>query len=366
MEYRKVLGTVDGLRRGFTSGTCAQAAAKAAATALVEQRTIDLIPVVLPSMTLELPVYEISRDGESACYGIYKDSGDDDDVTNGKEFRAEVSFNEDSRILVLGGTGVGTVTREGLPISPGSPAINPRPRRRIEKELTPLQRDGSGFSVTISVPEGEELAKRTWNPRLGVEGGISIIGTSGIIEPKSSRAYKSSIALNVRVVRQSGFEQVYLLSGYVGEKYTAARGIPEEQTILFGDYAGFALDKAVAQEFSQIILCAHIGKMAKVAAGLFNTHCTYGDARLETIAAHAALTGADRGLVGRIMDAATAEEAAKFIREHNLPETFDSINRKLLERCLLYMKKRIPIRSVLLDLSGEVLSDLSAGEAADD
>ncbi len=366
MDYKKVLGTVNGLRRGFTSGTCAQATAKAAAMALTEQRTVETIEVILPAMTLDLPVFEISRNTTSACYGIFKDSGDDTDITNGKEFRAEVSISEEPGITIVGGEGVGRVTREGLPVPPGESAINPGPVRRILSELKPFIPEKGGLSVVLSVPEGEVLASQTWNPRLGITGGISIIGSSGIIEPKSSRAYKSSIALNVRVVRKSGADSIYLLSGYVGEKYTAKNGIAESQSILFGDYVGFALDKAVAQNFKEIILCAHIGKMAKVSAGMFNTHCKYGDARLETIAAHAALVGADRETVEALMESVTAEAASKIIREKGLKAVFDSLNRRLIERSLLYMKKAIPLRSIILDLSGEVLSDISSREVSND
>lgn len=362
MDYSEKLGRVEGLRRGFTSGTCAQAAALAAAKALLEQRTLSQVTVRLPSLSLTLPVKELYRNEERAAYSILKDSGDDDDISHGKEFCCEVSYSERPGVEVLGGKGVGVVTKEGLALPVGSPAINPGPRDRIISELSTLIDEKRGLRVIVSVPEGEELAKRTWNPRLGIEGGLSIIGSSGIIEPRSSDAYRRSIAVAIRVVRKAGNETIYLLSGYVGQQYVSRLGIDEQQVVLFGDHVGYSLKKASDNGFSRVVLCAHIGKLAKVAAGIFDTHSKYGDARLETISAHAALQGADRDTIRRIMDFKTAEEAASLLKERGLQRVFDSINRSILQRCSLLVGKPLPLRSIILDLSGEVLSDLGGDD----
>lgn len=358
MGYSEQLGRVEGLRRGFTSGTCAQATALAAARSLVEQRRLSQVTVRLPSLSLTLPVTELFRDQKRAAYSILKDSGDDDDITHGKEFCCEVSYSERPGVEVLGGRGVGVVTKKGLSLPIGSPAINPGPRDRIISELSILIHGKRGLRVIVSVPEGEELAKRTWNPRLGIEGGLSIIGSSGIIEPKSSDAYRRSIAVAIRVVRKAGNETIYLLSGYVGQRYASRVGLDEQQVVLFGDHVGYSLKKATDNRFARVVLCAHIGKFAKVAAGIFDTHSKYGDARLETISAHAALQGAEQDTIRRIMDCKTAEEAASILKDKGLQRVFDSINRSILERCSLLVVKPLYLRSIILDLSGEVLSDL--------
>jgi len=357
--YREVLGKVEGMQRGFTSGSSAQAAGKGAVEMLLSGKVENHVKITLKGgQELFIPLVNPRWIGDSAECGVIKDAGDDSDITHGHEFRAHARWTDKPGLSIEGGKGVGTVTREGLPVNPGLPAINPGPMRMIKGEIEPLIPAGKGILLTISVPDGEALAKETWNPRLGIEGGISIIGTSGIVEPKSSSAYKASIALSINVRKKSGDREVFITPGYVGEGFlTERRGLPLDRIVKVGDHIGYALDNAASREFESIFLVGHIGKMAKVAAGLFNTHCQYGDARLETIAAFAAAAGASRSDVKEILSMKMAETAVPFLRERHLEETFRLINLRLMERIKLRLKRDVRITSVITDLKGNILSE---------
>lgn len=360
-DYREVLGSVEGLRRGFTSGTCAQAASAAAVRMLISGEIFSEVEISLKDgRSLNIPIVNPVLTEDSASCGVIKDAGDDDDITHGAEFRAEVKRRKEPGIIIEGGPGVGRVTKKGLAVAPGGAAINPNPRARITEDLIKLASEGEGFEVILSIPEGEELAKKTWNPRLGIEGGLSIIGTTGVVEPRSNSAYKASIALALKVLKAEGATVAPLAFGYVGESYySRTRGWGDAGVVKFGDHIGFALDSAAGKDFDRIILAGHVGKMSKVAAGLFNTHWSFGDARLETVAAYAAAAGADRETVRTLLDLKTAEAAVDILREHSLDEAWVLMNRRILERCRLRLGKdhrRVSLESILLNLEGEELA----------
>lgn len=376
-EYRRILGKVEGLQRGFTSGTCALAAAKGALLLLrgdipADRRDAVVEVTIGKGLTLPLPVTGLSLDtvdqagageGFARC-GIYKDSGDDDDDTNGALFCAAVNWEAEGEFIIQGGPGIGRVTREGLPVKPGDWAINPGPRRMIRRNLEPLLPAGKGICITLSVPEGKELARKTWNPRIGIEGGISIIGTSGVIEPRSEAAYKASIALLIKTRRAAGEESLYITPGYVGAGfYAEALGLGEEQVIRFGDYAGLSLSHGAAKGYREVHLAAHIGKMAKIAAGLFNTHCKTGDARLETVAALAGAAGASPELIRRLLELKMAEEAVTLIDEAGLEECYDLMVRRTADRIEALWRKnhdRLPVLQLyVLDLKGRQLNRIT-------
>lgn len=360
-HYREVLGKVEGLQRGFTSGTAAQASSKAALMMLLSGKVIDEVTVTLKGgLSLDLPLCFQQVSEQSATCSVIKDSGDDSDITHGSEFCAEVRWRESPGIILTGGKGIGRVTKEGLPVKPGESAINPNPRKMILKELNTLLPAGRGVEVILSVPEGEKLARETWNPRLGITGGISIIGTSGIIEPKSSKAYKASIALSVNVIKKEGRQRVYITPGYVGESYLSRkRDVGAEEILKVGDHMGYALDICASSGFREIFLVGHIGKMAKIASGIFNTHCKYGDARLETVAAFAAAAGASQSMVIELLEMKMAEAAVPYLLERDLGSAFDLINRRIVERSLLRIKRTLSLKSYILDLKGNVLSEIS-------
>jgi cobalt-precorrin-5B (C1)-methyltransferase len=358
-DYRKALGKVEGLQRGFTSGTSAQAAARGAVELLLSGTIRDWTEITLRGgLKLRLPLVNCLLGEDSAECGVIKDSGDDDDITHGHEFRARARWTEAPGIEVLGGKGVGRVTREGLAVPPGQPAINPVPMKIIRREIEGLVPEGRGLEITLSVPDGEQLAAETWNPRLGIEGGISILGTSGIVEPKDSSAYKASIALSINVRKKAGDRRLLLTPGYVGEAYLAGKmGAPAKSIVKVGDHIGYALEQAAARGFEEVLLAGHIGKMVKLAAGVFNTHSKYADARLETLAALAAAAGASRQDVMTLLDMKTAEEAVPFLQDRGLQDAFSLMNLRLLERIVLRLNREIRLCSVIIDLKGNLLSE---------
>ncbi len=332
LPYREVLGSVGGLRRGFTTGTAAAAACAAAARMLAEDRPLDAVEVELPGKgpfggrRILIPVETARREGEGWTAGVRKDAGDDDDATHGLLILCRASYRDDGgdgEVSIQAGEGIGVVTRPGLPVGPGEPAINPVPRRMILAAAAPWTRPGRSLLLQISAPQGVLLARETWNPRLGIRGGVSLIGTSGVVEPKSAAAFKASIALCLRQAAAVGRTSLILTLGHVGEGFLDSLGVNPEARVVTGDHLGFALERCASAGFSRIILAGHVGKLAKVAAGIFDTHWKSGDARLETLAACAAACGARRETVRRILDLSTAEAAEEIILGEGLGETYD-------------------------------------------
>lgn len=364
-DYREVLGSLRGptgpLRRGITTGTCAAAAAAAAARALVLGDRSDAVEITLPpgkrpwsGERISVPAVLTAVSGTEAAASVRKDAGDDADITNGAEIRATVRITDGPGIAIRGGRGVGTVTRPGLPVPVGEAAINPVPRAMIRAELERLAPAGRGFDVLIEIPEGEALAAKTWNPRIGVEGGLSIIGTSGVVEPASTAAFKRSVYRTAKAYAARGVRVPAVTSGYVGERYLKRRGVGEDRILTVGDHIGFALDAAARLKFESVELVVHVGKIVKVAAGIFNTHSKFGDARLETLAAHAGACGAPGPLVARLLGLKLAEEAVPLLRDAGFSEVFARIARRAAERS--HERCGLPVSCVVLDLAGEELA----------
>lgn len=358
--YAEVLGSLRGQRRGITTGTCAQAAARAAALAVVGRVQPDFVELRLPVSSrpysgalLRIPLVFLRREGEGYRAGVRKDAGDDVDVTNGLVIEALVSPGPGLGVLVEGGSGVGRVSRPGLPIPPGRAAINPTPLAMIRRDLEALAPQGMGFSVLVEVPGGEAAARATWNPRLGIVGGISIIGTSGVVEPRSSAAFRKSIARAAKAMVASGCREAHLTPGYVGEAYLHGLGLGDAQILLVGDHVGYGLRALAHHGAARAVLVGHAGKIVKIAAGLFNTHSRYGDARLETLAALAAADGAGTGIVRQILGLGTVEEAAGLLADAGLDAVFGTVARRASERAGLL--SGIDVEVVILALDGRVL-----------
>ncbi|MCF4151945.1 cobalt-precorrin-5B (C(1))-methyltransferase CbiD [Dethiosulfovibrio sp. F2B] len=353
------LGSVGGLRRGFTSGTSVQAAAKAAAYMAVTGETTDTVAVELPNgMEFEVPVEDATiGEGWASCC-VIKRSGDDPDVTDGHRFCCTVRISDLPGVTIIGGKGVGKVTKEGLPIPPGEPAINPTPRKMILRDLSALTPDGKGLEVTVSIPDGEDLAKKTWNPRLGIEGGISVIGTTGIVEPKSTAAWEASIDVYVRVAAKEVEKgPLFLPLGYIGEKLLKERfDIPAEKIVKTGDKVGYTLERCIAEGIEKTLIVGHIGKLTKLAAGIFDTNYRSGDGRLETVAAWAGASGASQSVIREILDLKLAEAAVPIIIREGLEETFSHISRRSQERLTEFLKGEMEIATALTDLEGTILS----------
>ena len=272
------------------------------------------------------------------------------------------------------------MTRPGLAVAPGRSAINPVPRRMILREAGQVLRavrHGAGgkghtagpvLEIVIYVPEGKTLAGRTWNPRLGITGGISIIGTSGVVEPKSDEAYRASIAAVIRGIRKTGHDTLIITPGYVGERYLFEKaGIPAEGVATVGDHVGWSFREGARRGFRRFVLVGHIGKLAKVAAGIFDTHWSSGDARLETLSAWAAHEGADTETVRRLLSLELAEEAVAVIEAEGLETVFARITGRCVDRLAADMERRYPgekfeIGCVLLDLEASRLAAEGLGE----
>ena len=313
------------LRLGYTTGSCAAAAAKAAAYMLLTGRRMERVALATPKgIRLELEVKEISIGPDAVSCAIEKDSGDDPDVTRGTLVFAEVSRHEAPGVAIDGGVGVGRVTKPGLDQPVGASAINSVPRRMISEaveEVRALTDSREGLKVVISVPEGEALAKRTFNPRLGIVGGISILGTTGIVEPMSEQALVDTIRVELRQRRESGAEYVLLTPGNYGSDFIRdGLGIDPSLPVQTSNFIGDALDICRELGLRGALLVGHIGKLVKLAGGMFNTHSRYGDCRMEIIAAHAAAAGLRTERVKEILQCVACDDALRVLREEGLCE----------------------------------------------
>lgn len=320
------------LRCGYTTGTCAALAAAGAASLLLSGEAPRALSLITPKgipVTVE-PVELFWENGAAVC-GVAKDGGDDADATDGLVIRARVETIEEPEIRIDGGEGVGRVTKPGLDQPPGAAAINRVPRRMIEEQarrVCDALGYAGGLSVCISVPGGEEAAQRTFNPMLGIEGGISILGTSGIVEPMSEKALVDTIAVELRQAAALGARDVILTPGNYGETFLrdhpqAARDVP---VVKCSNFIGDALDLAGNRGFSQVLLVGHAGKLVKLAAGVMNTHSRYADGRAEVFCAHAAVCGAPQSLCQSLMQAASADACLALLDDAPLREpVIDSI-----------------------------------------
>lgn len=330
------------LRCGYTTGTCAAAAARGAAELLLTGSVPCSVFVDTPAgISVEAELLEFSRGADWASCAVRKDGGDDPDVTDGTLIYARVERREEQGVEIDGGAGVGRVTRLGLDQPPGAAAINSVPRRMIrfqaEQALAKAGASG-GLRIVISVPEGERLAGRTFNPRLGIEGGISILGTSGIVRPMSEEALIRSVDLELDMVRASGAPDVLVTPGNYGEDFSRdTLGLSLNRWALCSNYVGEAIDHAVMLGFRSFLLVGHLGKLVKVAAGVMNTHSRTADARAETLAAHTALCGGERALVRAVFESPTTDAAVELLSGAGLRE---AVMGSLAEELARHLKHR--------------------------
>ncbi len=344
------------LREGVTTGACAAAAAKAAAVRALTGACPARVEVEGP--TGRRFVLDVLPLPDGGC-GVVKDAGDDIDATNGLTVCAAVALEDGpGPVTFAAGPGVGTVTLPGLKVPPGEPAINPAPRAMIERAV----RDAAGVRgarVTVSVPGGEAVAKRTFNPRLGVEGGISILGTSGVVRPMDESAILESLTLELNILRSLGCEDLVLTFGTTGEAaLRRAWGIEGRCVIQTGNYPGHVLDEAARLGFRRGLFCGHPGKLLKVAAGSFNTHNRVADGRLEALCTHAALAGADRDTVRRLYESRTTENALELLREERLDalwSLWDRLAEVVARRCTDRSFGELPVAAAFIDNSGTIL-----------
>ncbi len=320
------------LRYGYTTGSCATAAAKAAAWMLRYQKTLSHIEIDTPKgWILDIPIEDVELTSEYAKCSVIKDGGDDPDVTHGMKVFAEVRWS--AAYALKGGVGIGTVTKKGLPAAIGEPAINPVPREMIRKAVSSVLNVDTPVEVTISAPEGVERAKKTFNPKLGIVGGLSIIGTSGIVEPMSEDALKATMRIELKMLTEEDVYSIIYSPGNYGRDYAREMGLDDSRLVKTSNFIGFMMDEAKRQEVQKILWVGHLGKMVKVAAGIFQTHSKYADGRMETLAAHLALAQAPVDLIEKVMASGTTDEAVEYILEMGYSQVFDQIAEAITRRC---------------------------------
>ena len=333
------------LRYGYTTGSCAAAASKAAAAMLLSGKEISYVELHTPKgIDLRLEVLDISREDNAVSCAIQQDGGDDPDVTNGILIYAKVSREpaDEAQIIIDGGIGVGRVTKPGLEQPVGAAAINKVPRQMIRENLEAVceQYHYHGkLSVVISIPSGVELAAKTFNPRLGIVGGISVLGTSGIVEPMSEQALIDTIRVEMRQKLANGMEYLLVVPGNYGIDFLDqyGHGLQLEDAVKCSNFVGEALDAAVEFGAKGVLLVGHIGKFVKLAGGIMNTHSHNADARMELLTVHAALLGAPVELLQKMMECVTTDDALKYLKEADLMEP---VMDRIMEKMEFYVNQR--------------------------
>ena len=333
------------LRYGYTTGTCAALAAAGAARLLLTGTAPEAVSLTTPKgieVSVPLAEAELLEGGARARCAVQKDAGDDYDVTNGMLVRAAVKKSAAPGIQIDGGEGVGRVTKPGLDQPVGEAAINRVPRQMIEEQVQKTCGElgyNGGMEVVVSIPGGEEAAARTFNPVMGVKGGLSILGTSGIVEPMSEQAIVDTIAVQQRQAGLEGTGDLILTPGNYGEDFLRDTGLDGlgVPVVKCSNFLGEALDIAATQHFERVLLVGHIGKLVKVAGGIMNTHSRYADCRAELFCAHAALCGADRALCQKLMDAATTDACIELLDSAGLR---GPVMKNLLYAIQLHLERR--------------------------
>lgn len=352
------------LRRGITTGTCAAAAAKAAVLAALGRPPAEVEVASPQGIMIRVPVASCRPEGEGGLAAVVKDAGDDPDVTDGATVTAAVVMTDGPAIVIRAGEGVGTVTKPGLSVPVGQPAVNPGPRTMIERALRDVLPAGRGAVVTVAIPGGRELAARTLNPVLGIEGGLSIIGTTGIVEPMSEEAWKNSLTPQLSVVKALGHDTAIFVPGKIGQDIAINRcRLPASQVVQTSNFVGHMLANAAELGLRRILLFGHLGKIVKVAAGIFQTHSRLADARLETLAAYAAAEGAPREAVEEILACVTTEAAADVIGRYPLSGVWPRLAARASLRAERYVHGSLSVGTAIVTLKGDILGhDTKAAE----
>jgi cobalt-precorrin-5B (C1)-methyltransferase len=349
------------LRSGYTTGACATAATKGALLALLHQRRFAKSRIRLPigqSVTFELHTCTYTpHEGYSS---VIKDAGDDPDVTHQAEICARVTWAPTPGIHFVRGEGVGLVTKAGLPVPPGEPAINPVPRQMMtETAQAILDRSGHahrGIRIEISVPQGERMAQKTFNPRLGILGGISILGTTGIVVPYSTAAWEASVLQNIDVAVAQGCEALVFVVGGRGERFARRFiSLPDIGYVQIGNFFGMALERACQAGVQQITLAGMIGKLAKFAAGHASVHSKQSEQDFEFLARLAGDAGFEDAVVQRILHANTAQEVTEIARDAGLASFHDDLCREAHRFALTFFDRELALDVRLLGKDGDIL-----------
>jgi cobalt-precorrin-5B (C1)-methyltransferase len=350
-----------GLREGYTTGACATAAALAATRALLGQRPVERVTIHLPvgrNATFALASCEYTADG--ARCSVIKDAGDDPDVTHGAEIVASVSWRTEPGLELAGGQGVGVVTRTGLGLEVGGPAINPVPRRMIVEHVSAElgeRADRRGLRIEVSVPRGEILAQKTLNGRLGIVGGISILGTTGIVRPWSTASWRASVLQAIDVAAANGQEHVVLATGGRTERYSMRLlpGLPELAFVEMGEFTGVALQRCAHAGIRRVTLAGMIGKFSKLAKGHFMTHVAGNQVDVGFLADLAATCGAPREVERAMRSANTARHVQELAQASHLDGLFPRLADVVRQRSQALVKDALEVDCLLFDADGHLL-----------
>jgi cobalt-precorrin-5B (C1)-methyltransferase len=362
IEYLSLRGKKRGMRTGYTTGACATAATRAAILALLDGQAPTSVTITLPigeKATFAVHRCEQLGDG-SVIASVIKDAGDDPDVTHGAELCSTVSWRLAPGIEIDGGEGVGRVTKPGLGLEIGTAAINPVPRAMITQvvqEVLTEQGETRGISVVISVPDGLERSRKTLNARLGIIGGLSILGTTGIVRPYSTAAYKASISQAIDVAIACGCQQhIVLTTGSRSEKFARRYvSLPDEAYIQMGEFTGHALRDCAGKSVPQVTLVGMIGKLSKIGDGRMQTHVAGAEVNLQKLAEVARACGATEDVVEQVRQANSARHFQELMLAYDLPMVFDVICERARKAAQTYVRGKVAVDVILCDFDGSLL-----------
>ena len=350
------------LKTGYTTGSSATAAAKAGILSIINQKKISSVDITLPKgSTIQIPVKNCNFGFEKSNCVVIKDGGDDPDVTHGAEIIIDLEITKNiDKIEICGGIGVGIVTKPGLGLEIDKPAINPIPKKMIIENLREvagsiLQK--SGIKITISVPKGKELGPKTDNPRLGIKDGISILGTSGIVIPFSTASYAASIRQNLDVATAMGEDTVVLTTGGRSEDFAKKIvDLPEHCFVQMGDFSGYTIQQCNKKNIKKAFVVGFIGKLAKMAAGVKQTHVKGSKVDMNFLSEIAKKANASQKVIEKIKEANTARHVLEIIQENSVDSFFELICSEVHKHMKKHSESNVSIEVILFDFDGKILS----------
>ena len=350
------------LRTGFTTGTASAASAKAAILAIKNQKKIESVDVTLPKgNTIPIKIHRCEFSDKRALCSVIKDAGDDPDVTHGAEIVVEVTLTSNvNQIEIDGGEGVGVVTKPGLGLELNKAAINPTPKKMIRENVEEIANDvleKNGIKIIISVPKGKELALKTDNPRLGIIGGISILGTTGIVIPYSTASFAAAVRQNLDVSIAMGNDVVVLSTGGRSEEFAKKIvDLPEHSFVQMGDFAGYTIQQCAKKKIKKAYVVGFIGKLAKMAAGVKQTHVKGSKVDTNFLAEIAQKCKADQAVVEQIRNANTARHVQEIVLKNKIEEFFDKVCGLVYTHMRTHSEDKVPIEVIMFDFDGKVLA----------